>query len=70
MNVSEAARKHAERIALEMPGIETVETRHRDQLDFHELHIRTLRDALIEAYMAGFSEARELYLGNETNQSL
>ena len=69
MNVSEAARKTAERIALKMPGVETVETRYRDHLDFHDMHIETIRQALVEAYMTGFSEARDLYLGGETKQS-
>ena len=34
-------------------GVETLETRNRDALDFHDLSVAALRDALLAAYQAG-----------------
>ena len=34
-------------------GIETLECRHRDSLDFHDVGVASLRSALAEAYRAG-----------------
>jgi hypothetical protein len=36
-----------------LPDITTLETRNSDSLDFHELAIWTLKDALVAAYRAG-----------------
>ena len=42
-----------ERIALEELGIETLEERHSDRLDFHEIGVVGLRRALERAYELG-----------------
>ena len=41
------------RIAREALGLETLETRRMDSLDFHEHAVWTLKDALERAYEAG-----------------
>ncbi len=41
------------RIAKEHLGIETLETRNRDRLDFHDLAVANIKKALKEAYEAG-----------------
>ena len=46
----EIARKH-------FPNIETLETRNSDGLDFHDVAIWAIRDALEAAYAAGFATA-------------
>ena len=40
-------------IAQRILRIETLESRHRDSLDFHEVSVLELRDALEAAYNAG-----------------
>ncbi len=40
-------------IASEQMGIETLERRNRDSLDFHEVGVASVRDALAAAYEAG-----------------
>lgn len=35
--------------------IDTLLDQHSDQLDFHELHVRMIQDALLAAYNAGFT---------------
>lgn len=35
-------------------GIETFDTRGRDHLDFHEVSVRVLREAIQAAFMAGY----------------
>ena len=42
-----------ERIAREVLNVATLETRGRDQLDFHDLSVWQLRQALEHAYEAG-----------------
>lgn len=37
-------------------SIETLETRHRDSLDFHDVSVWCVRDALQAAYEAGIAE--------------
>jgi Family of unknown function (DUF6900) len=39
------------------PNIETLETRNWDRLDFHDVAIWSIRDALAAAYAAGQAEA-------------
>ena len=39
--------------------IETLESRHRDSLDFHEVSVLELRDALEAAYRAGIEQGRK-----------
>ncbi|RJS12401.1 hypothetical protein DRW03_36475 [Corallococcus sp. H22C18031201] len=46
-----------ERIAREVLGIETLETRDSDRLDFHDVPVWTLKEALEAAYQAGMSAA-------------
>ncbi|TVQ61273.1 MAG: hypothetical protein EA378_09350 [Phycisphaerales bacterium] len=41
------------RIAREALGIKTLETRHSDGLDFHDIAVWTMKDALERAYEAG-----------------
>lgn len=41
------------RIAREALGLETLEARKMDSLDFHELAVWTIKDALERAYEAG-----------------
>lgn len=40
-------------IAASALGLETLETRNRDQLDFHEHSVASIRDALDQAFEAG-----------------
>ena len=42
-----------EKIARELLGIKTLETRNSDSLDFHEIAVWNLRAALEAAYKAG-----------------
>ncbi len=44
---------HIGRIARDILGIETLETRNADTLDFHELSVWQIRQALLAAYQAG-----------------
>lgn len=43
----------ASRIAREVLGLDTLETRHSDGLDFHDLAVWQIRKALVAAYEAG-----------------
>ncbi len=40
-------------IAQKHLGIDTLKTRHSDRLDFHDVSVWSLRDALEEAFKAG-----------------
>lgn len=44
------------RIAQMHLSIETLQTRHRDSLDFHDVGVWSVRDALQAAYEAGIAE--------------
>ena len=44
------------RIAQTHLSIDTLETRHRDSLDFHDVGVWCVRDALQGAYEAGIAE--------------
>lgn len=46
-----------ERIARETMSIETLKTRNSDSLDFHEVSVWRLKEALNAAYQAGLSAA-------------
>lgn len=46
----------AGRLAAEL-GIETLETRHRDCLDFHEVHVANLKRVLQRAFVLGMQAA-------------
>jgi len=41
-----------------MPSVETLETRNRDALDFHDVAVWSIRQALAEAYAAGMAAAK------------
>jgi hypothetical protein len=45
--------KEISQIAALVLGIETLETRNSDGLDFHEVSVWSLKKALEEAYLAG-----------------
>jgi hypothetical protein len=42
-----------DRIAKQTLGLETLETRNSDRLDFHDLNVASIRAALLAAYQAG-----------------
>jgi hypothetical protein len=48
-----------ERIAHEVRLIETLDERHSDALDFHDLSVVTIRKALLAAYEAGRARGQE-----------
>ena len=54
----EQAEARAAFIAKEVLGIETLETRKSDRLDFHEVAVWEMREALALAYQMGRREAR------------
>ena len=45
-------------IAQNKLGIETLETRKSDSLDFHDVAVWSIRDALAAAFAAGLAAAR------------
>jgi hypothetical protein len=47
-----------ERIALDLLGLETLQTRKRDCLDFHDLAVWDIREALEAAYSAGLESKK------------
>ena len=49
-------------------GIETLDTRHSDSLDFHDLAVWSLREALEAAYQAGIEQGRKATKSDQTNQ--
>lgn len=51
--LSQAAQNEIERIAIEVCGFETLETRNSDRLDFKEIAVWRLEEALKAAYLAG-----------------
>ncbi len=44
-----------QQIAREELGLETLDARHSDQLDFHELAVWQIKKALLKAYEAGLA---------------
>jgi hypothetical protein len=55
------------KIANDSLFIETLETRNRDHLDFHEVSVWGLLDALNKAYELGKVDARKELNKNENN---
>ncbi|MBA9978339.1 hypothetical protein D7207_26475 [Burkholderia cepacia] len=55
-----AARRQIAEIARTTPGIETLETRYADRLDFHDTAVWSIRAALEAAYLAGAAAAKEM----------
>ncbi len=41
-----------------IPSVETLETRNRDALDFHDVAVWSIRNLLAEAYAAGQAAAK------------
>lgn len=56
--MSKQAEKTIERIARDILRIETLETRKSDSLDFHDVAVWSIKDALEAAYRAGQEAAR------------
>lgn len=50
-----------EQIAKDILKIPTLETRNSDELDFHEVSVWGLKEALIEAYKQGVKDLNDLY---------
>ena len=42
-----------DQIAKQTLGLETLETRNSDRLDFHDLNVASIKAALLAAYQAG-----------------
>ena len=51
--LTELAQKH-------FPSVETLEVRNSDSLDFHEVYVESIRDALKDAFIAGMSSVIQL----------
>lgn len=54
-------------IAQQHLGIETLETRRSDSLDFHDVAVWCLRDALEAAFSAGIEHARKTKKSDKAN---
>jgi hypothetical protein len=52
------ALKTADRIAREVLDLETLETRKMDSLDFHDMAVWSIKQALLDAYAAGFEAGK------------
>ena len=50
---TQTAEEAIEKIAKETLGLETLETRKSDSLDFHDLAVWNIKEALLKAYNAG-----------------
>jgi hypothetical protein len=61
-----AARRQIAEIARTTLGIETLETRHADRLDFHDTAVWSIRAALEAAYLAGAAAAKEMAQQGDT----
>jgi hypothetical protein len=48
-----------QQIALDHLFIETLETRHSDRLDFHDVSVLAVKSALLAAYEAGRQAAKQ-----------
>lgn len=46
-------KREIEKIAKKVLSLETLEARNRDSLDFHELSVWSIKEALEQAYKAG-----------------
>ena len=55
-------------IAQSKLGIETLETRRSDSLDFHDVAVWCLRDALEAAYKAGVEQGRKATKNNASGR--
>lgn len=57
--MSKTKQQVIEQIALEHLFIETLETQHRDRLDFHDVSVWAIKSALEAAYAAGIATAQD-----------
>ncbi len=57
-------------IAAQMLGIETLDERGRDALDFHQVGVRGLKDALMAAFHLGEEHARRDVIVSEIGEDL
>ena len=48
-------------------GIETLQTRRSDSLDFHDVAVWCVRDALEAAFKAGIKEGRKAAMSDKAN---
>ncbi|GAB3191889.1 MULTISPECIES: DUF6900 domain-containing protein [Betaproteobacteria] len=55
-------------IAQQHLGIETLQTRHSDSLDFHDLAVWNIRAALEAAFNAGLEQGRRAKSPDEANR--
>ena len=53
------ALKTADRIARDVLDLETLETRKMDSLDFHDTAVWSIKQALLDAYTAGFEAGKK-----------
>jgi acyl carrier protein len=60
MSISGTKKAEIKSIAVELLGLETLEVRNSDSLDFHDLHVVSIQDALEQAFDAGVKAATEL----------
>lgn len=54
-------------IAQQHLGIETLQTRRSDSLDFHDVAVWCVRDALEAAFKAGIKEGRKVAASDNAN---
>lgn len=54
-------------IAQQHLGIETLQTRRSDSLDFHDVAVWCVRDALEAAFKAGVKESRKAAMSDKSN---
>lgn len=54
-------------IAQQHLGIETLQTRRSDSLDFHDVAVWCVRDALEAAFKAGVEEGRKAAMSDQAN---
>ena len=54
-------------IAQQHLGIETLQTRRSDSLDFHDVAVWCVRDALEAAFKAGIEEGRKAAMSDQAN---
>ena len=54
-------------IAQQHLGIETLQTRRSDSLDFHDVAVWCVRDALEAAFKAGIDEGRKAAMSDQAN---
>lgn len=63
-HVTAAAEASITKIARQILRLETLETRNSDALDFREMAVWAIREALLEAYEAGAEAATRAAKGN------